>query len=114
YLLLVGFALVTAAKPYYTAGLLFALLGAGGVVAEHRLAAGHGSGLRLGAVIVTSAVVAAVITLPLVPASVVHATPIPGVNEDAIETIGWPRFAETVASVWRRVPEPGRSRAVIF
>ena len=49
YLLLIGFAFVTAAKPYYTAGLLFALLGAGGVVAERRLAAGHGSGLRLGA-----------------------------------------------------------------
>ena len=43
-----------------------------------------------------------------------HATPIPAVNEDAIETIGWPRFAETVASVWRRIPEPRRSRAVIF
>ena len=114
YLLLLGFALVTAAKPYYTAGLLFALLGAGGVVAERRLAAGHGSGLRLGAVIVLSAAVAAAITLPLVPASAVHATPIPAVNEDAIETIGWPRFAETVASVWRRIPEPGRSRAAIF
>jgi hypothetical protein len=114
YLLLLGLVLVTAAKPYYTAGLLFALLGAGGVVAERRLAAGHGSALRLGAVIVLSAVVAAAITLPLVPARAVHATPIPALNEDAIETIGWPRFAETVAAVWRRIPEPARSRAVIL
>ena len=37
YLVLLALALVTGAKPYYTMGLLLALLGAGGVVAEHWL-----------------------------------------------------------------------------
>ena len=71
-------------------------------------------GLALGAAIAVSAVVAALITLPLVPARDVHATPIPDINEDAIETIGWPGFAATVARVWNRLPAAERANAVVY
>jgi 4-amino-4-deoxy-L-arabinose transferase-like glycosyltransferase len=114
YLILLGLAFVTAAKPYYTMGLLFALLGAGGVVAERGLAEGRRRRWPLGAAIVFSAVIAAALTLPFVPVADVHATPIPAVDEDAVETIGWPSFANTVAAAWRRIPEPERQRAVIY
>ena len=114
YLALLSLMLATGAKPYYTMGLLLSLLGAGGVVAEHWLRRGRGRGLALGAAIAVSAVVAALITLPLVPARAVHATPIPDINEDAIETIGWPGFAATVARVWNRLPAAERANAVVY
>lgn len=114
YLALLVIALVTGAKPYYTMGLLLALLAAGGVVAEDRLRTGKTKRLRLGVAIAASAAIAALITLPLVPVQDVHATPIPDVNEDAVETIGWPRFAATVARVWSRLPPSQRAHAVLY
>ena len=109
YLTLLVVVFVAGAKPYYTMGLLLALLGAGAVVAERRLAAGKTTRLRLGVVIGVSAAVAAAITLPLVPVGDLHATPIPAINEDAIETVGWPALTATVAS--RVEPAPaGRAR----
>ena len=97
YVALLAIALVTGGKPYYTMGLLLTLLGAGGVVAERSLQSGRHGRLALGLMIGVSAAIAAAIVLPLVPVEDVHATPIPAVNEDAIETIGWPAFAATVA-----------------
>ena len=114
YLALLAIAFVTGAKPYYTMGLLLTLLGAGGVVAERWLRDRRGRRLALGVAIAVSAVVAAVLTLPLVPVEDVHATPISAVNEDAIETIGWPAFTATVARVWRRVPPSERANALVY
>ncbi len=114
YLALLAIALATGAKPYYTMGLLLALLGAGGVVAESWLRERRGRMLALGVAIGVSAAVAALITLPLVPVEDVHTTPIPDVNEDAIETIGWPTFAATVGRVWNRLPPAERSNAVVY
>ena len=85
-------------------GMLLALLGAGAVVAERRLVAGKTTRLRLGVVIGDPAAVAAAITLPLVPVGDLHATPTPAINEDAIETVGWPALTATVASVWQPTP----------
>ena len=48
YLTLLVVVFVAGGKPYYTMGLLIALLGAGAVVAEHRLMAGKTTRLRLG------------------------------------------------------------------
>ena len=114
YVVLLVIALVTGAKPYYTMGLLLALLGAGGVVAESWLRDRRGRKLALGITIALSAAVAALITLPLVPVEDVHATPIPDINEDAIETIGWPTFAATVGRVWNELPQSERSTAVVY
>jgi hypothetical protein len=114
YLALLAIALATGAKPYYMMGLLLSLLGAGGVVAEGWLRGRRGRQLALGVAIGLSAAIAAVVTLPVLPVRDVHATPIPELNEDAIETIGWPAFAATVASVWNRLTLPERSSAVVY
>jgi hypothetical protein len=114
YLVLLAIALVSGAKPYYTMGLLLALLGAGGVVAESWLRGRRRRKLALGVALLLSAAVAAVITLPLVPVAHVHATPIPDINEDAIETIGWPTFAATVSRVWNELPQSERSTALVY
>ncbi|HEX3290273.1 MAG TPA: glycosyltransferase family 39 protein [Gaiella sp.] len=114
YVVLLVIALVTGAKPYYTMGLLLALLAAGGVVAEGWWRARRPRKLALGFTIALSAAVAALITLPLVPVAKVHATPIPDVNEDAIETIGWLTFAATVGRVWNELPQQQRSTAVVY
>ena len=55
YVVLLVTALVTGAKPYYTMGLLLALLGAGGVVAEGWLRDRRGRKLALGLAIALSA-----------------------------------------------------------
>jgi len=114
YLALLAIVLITGAKPYYTMGFLLALVGAGGVIAERWLRAGPGRRLALGVAVAVSAALAAALTLPLVPAKDVHATPIPEINEDAIETIGWPAFTATVARVWNRLSPSQRSRAVVY
>jgi len=114
YVVLLVIALVTGGKPYYTMGFLLVLLGAGGVVAESWMRDRRARKLALGAAIAVSAAVAAVITLPLVPVEDVHATPIPDLNEDAIETIGWPTFAATVGRVWNELPQAERSTAVVY
>ena len=114
YVVLLVIALVTGGKPYYTMGFLLVLLGAGGVVAESWTRDRRARKLALGAAIAVSAAVAAVITLPLVPVEDVHATPIPDLNEDAIETIGWPTFAATVGRVWNELPQSERSTAVVY
>jgi 4-amino-4-deoxy-L-arabinose transferase-like glycosyltransferase len=114
YLGLLAIELVTGGKPYYTLGLLLALFGAAGLVAERSLAAGTRRPARLGIAIGASAVIAALLVLPLVPAKDVHATPIPAINEDAIETIGWPTFVATVAQVWSELPPGDRAHAVVY
>ena len=35
-------------------------------------------------------------------------------NGDIAETVGWPRFADTVAGVWASLPAAERERAVVF
>jgi hypothetical protein len=55
-------------------------------------------------------VIGAIISLPVLPAD--NADPVITVNEDVGETIGWPKFATTVADVYRSVPN--RERAVIL
>jgi hypothetical protein len=91
-------------KPYYLAGLLPALLGAGAVSVEGWLDRGR-RGLRravLAVALVGSALVSAIISLPLVSPD--RAGGVVAVNPDVGETIGWPRFASTVARVYRVVP----------
>ena len=114
YVVLLVIALVTGAKPYYMIGLLLVLVGAGGVVAESWIRDQRGRKLALEATIALSAAVAALVTLPLVPVEDVHATPIPDINEDAIETIGWPTFTATVGRVWNELPQSERSTAVVY
>ncbi|HEX4623876.1 MAG TPA: glycosyltransferase family 39 protein [Solirubrobacteraceae bacterium] len=96
--------MASAGKPYYLAGLLPALLGAGAVSVDGWLDRGR-RGLRrglIGIALVGSAAVSAIIALPLVPAD--RAGQVVATNPDVGETIGWPRFTQTVADVYRHLP----------
>jgi Dolichyl-phosphate-mannose-protein mannosyltransferase len=104
--------MATGGKPYYLAGLLPALLGAGAVWVDGWLDRGRERLRRatLVAAVGVSAVVGGIISLPVLPAD--GADPVIAVNEDVGETIGWPKFAETVADVYQGLPD--RDDAVIL
>jgi Dolichyl-phosphate-mannose-protein mannosyltransferase len=104
--------MATGGKPYYLAGLLPALIGAGAVEVDGWLERGR-ERLRksmLIAALLGSGAVSALIALPVLPAK--DADPVIGVNEDVGETIGWPELARTVAEVHRSLPSA--SGAVIL
>lgn len=103
--------IATGGKPYYLAGLLPLLIGAGTPVVAGWLDRGRAGARRglLAAAIVISAVVGSLIALPVLPADRVG--PIVAMNPDVGETIGWPDLTRTVAGV--AGPLPG-DRPVIF
>jgi hypothetical protein len=104
--------MATGGKPYYLAGMLPALLGAGAVSVDRWVEAGKGRArfALLAAALALSAVVDGVISLPVLPAR--DADVVVAMNGDVGETIGWPAFSRTVAGVYRNVP--GSRHAVIL
>jgi 4-amino-4-deoxy-L-arabinose transferase-like glycosyltransferase len=105
YIVLLVLTFVVAGKPYYVAGFYPLLLGAGAVWLETRRPP---TWLLAGGAAVSLAV-SAFLALPLVPARDLHATPIPALNDNASETVGWPALVREVARVHRRAPD-----AVVF
>jgi 4-amino-4-deoxy-L-arabinose transferase-like glycosyltransferase len=95
--------LVTGGKPYYLAGLYPVLLAAGAAPvvawATGRLRAG-----LLVAALVLSLAIDGVLGLPVVPVGRLADTPVPDINYDAAETVGWPRFAATLERVRAELP----------
>jgi 4-amino-4-deoxy-L-arabinose transferase-like glycosyltransferase len=112
WVVLAGVFMATGGKPYYLAGLLPALLGAGAAWVDGWI--GRGRPRVRGAVVVAavgaSAVIGLVVSLPVLPAD--RAGAVVAVNEDVGETVGWPELAGTVARVHRGLPD--RRRAVIL
>ncbi len=116
YLVLAVAFLALGGKPYYLAGLYPALFAAGAQptlswLGRRRVALRRG--LVTAAVAVT-AVSTAVVTLPVVPVTSLHATPVVSLNYDAGETVGWPAFTTAVATAWRSVAPAERSRTVVL
>lgn len=105
YLLLLVVFMATSGKPYYLAGMFPVLLAAGAqpVLEWARAAAVRRS--LLGAALALSLAVSAVLGLPLVPVDRLAATPVVAINPDAGETVGWPRFAATIARVRATLPD---------
>jgi 4-amino-4-deoxy-L-arabinose transferase-like glycosyltransferase len=93
-------------KPYYLAGLLPVLIGAGAATVDGWLERAQGRLREAGLVgaIAASGVASLLIALPILPAD--RAAPVIALNEDVGETIGWPEFARTVAAVHRSLPNP--------
>jgi len=105
YLLLVVVFAATSGKPYYLAGFFPVLLAAGSTpVLGWARATAFGRWL-LGVALALSLAVSSVLGLPLVPAAQLADTPVTAVNPDAGETVGWPRFADTVAQVRAGLPD---------
>jgi 4-amino-4-deoxy-L-arabinose transferase-like glycosyltransferase len=114
YLLLLALFIATGGKPYYTAGLLPTLLAAG-VPAMSQWVDGSAARRRLAVLLlVVHAAISAVIALPVVPVTALHATPLLDVNYDAGETVGWDRFVATLAGVARTVPQADRPSTIVL
>jgi 4-amino-4-deoxy-L-arabinose transferase-like glycosyltransferase len=113
YLALLVVLFATAGKPYYAGPFLFCLLAAGSVVLERWLVV---PARRIAGVVVlvVSIAISAVVALPVLPADRIGDTPVADLNEDAIETIGWPKLVRTVAGVYDHLPANERATAVIF
>jgi 4-amino-4-deoxy-L-arabinose transferase-like glycosyltransferase len=104
---------VLGGKPYYSAPFLLCLLAAGAVPLERWLTTG-GRRVLVAAALVVTAALSMLVALPVFPADDLEGTPIADLNEDAIETVGWPEFARTVAGVFESLTPEQRARAVVF
>jgi hypothetical protein len=111
-LLFVLFAVTTGAQTYYLAAAYVYLLAAGAVGIDAWLQARPG---RLRTLLLASALTTAVavpLVLPVLPAADSGWTS--KINKNLAETVGWPRFVQTVDEVWKSLPARQRARAVIF
>ena len=106
--------LLTGGKPYYLAGLYPVLLAAGAepVLAWARRGAGRVRTGLLAAALVISLAIDATLGLPVVPVARLADTPIPDVNYDAGETVGWPAFAAAIQRVRDGLPAGARVAVV--
>jgi hypothetical protein len=103
-------------KAYYLASFYPALLGIGALpVADWTLR--HRPTLRtslLAVGVAVSIVVSAVIALPLLPPKQLQGSAVMAINPDQGETVGWPRFIDTVSGAWQSIPAGQRANTVIF
>jgi hypothetical protein len=104
--------LVTGGKPYYLAGLFPLLLAAGAGPTVSWARRGRARAGLLAAALGLSLGINSVLMLPVLPVGVLGSTPVVDINYDAGETVGWPRFADTIRSAASRVP-PGEPAAVL-
>ncbi len=94
---------------YYLASLYPVLLGLGAVpAAEWTLRAPRRTAL-LAVAIGVSAAVSALIALPLLPERDLQGSAVMALNSAQGETVGWPRFVDTVSTAWNAIP-PGELR----
>jgi hypothetical protein len=107
--------MATGGKPYYLAGMFPVLLAAGAQPAVNWMTRG-GARTRRGLIIAGVALGVAMmpITLPVLPVSVVHQTPIVALNYDTGETIGWPAFVGEIAAVYRSLPPGQRATTIVL
>jgi hypothetical protein len=116
YPLLLAVFLATGGKAYYMAGLYPVLLAAGApaAIAWATRADRPRRPVWLAAAFGVSALVAAVLFLPVVPASDLHDTPIIDINYDAGEQVGWPEFASTIQAAYDALGPAEQAHAVFL
>jgi Dolichyl-phosphate-mannose-protein mannosyltransferase len=106
--------LLTGGSPYYVLGLLAVIYAAGCVPVSEWLATSlRRRWLAFGAVGL-NALVATVVGLPIIPVSSVGSTPVPGVNQGARDTVGWPEYVEQVARAYENLAPSERAGVVVI
>jgi Dolichyl-phosphate-mannose-protein mannosyltransferase len=114
YLVLIPVFIITGGKAYYMSGLYPILLAAGAVTAARWLAQHRGRTVLLTGAVALTAAISAVIGLDVLPVRDVAGSVVLKLNPDSGETVGWPRFTETIAAVYRSLPASTRARTAIF
>ena len=111
---------VLGGKAYYSGGAYTFLLAAGCVPAERWLATRRPLGGRIGpaAVLVgamlAGALIAAPVTLPVLPARALHTVPVQKINYDLGEEIAWPKLVALVSREYHALPAAQRQQATIL
>jgi hypothetical protein len=95
------FTFVSGAQPHYPVFILPIPFAAGIVAMERHL------GRVWGALFALNGAVSLVLGLPLVPVGTVGATPVPGVNLLAQDSVGWPAYVRQVSEVYDALPDRG-------
>jgi 4-amino-4-deoxy-L-arabinose transferase-like glycosyltransferase len=117
YLVLLGWFVVSGAKPYYLAGAYFALFAAGGTELERRWRSrGDAGHLRAWVIaMVAWCALGLPLALPLLPQSTLPTGSWEGqVNKDLSATVGWPTYVDQVAALARTLPPGQRARLVLL
>jgi hypothetical protein len=105
---------VLGGKPYYLSGMLPALFAAG---AQPSLDWARRKSSRMQTLVIggtISALVPLPITLPLLPVSALHNSPIIDLNYDAGETVGWPAYVDEIMRVAGPVTAGGGGGVVLL
>ncbi len=106
-LLLVAFTAVAGAQPHYPVALLDVLFAAGCVPVSRWTKGARWRRPAVAVAISLNAVVATVLAVPVLPVTVVGSTPVTAVAPLVGDQVGWPRYVEQVAAVWRSAGDPG-------
>jgi len=99
---------------YYLASLYPVLLGLGALPAAEWTMRAPRYTRRLIAALALSAAINAFIALPLIPERDLQGSIVMALNPAQGETVGWPRFVQTVSSAWRQIPPGERGHTAIF
>jgi hypothetical protein len=111
---------VLGGKPYYPGGAYTFLFAAGSVPLERWLAARKAQAARLrpaarmGAAMLVGGLIAAPITLSVLPARALHTVPLQKINYDLGEQIAWPKLVALVAREYHALPAARQRRATIL
>jgi hypothetical protein len=106
--------MLTGGKPYYLAGMFPVLLAAGAQPTMDWVGRAQQRRRRMVAAGLALSMLELPITLPVLPVSVVHDTPVVALNYDAGETIGWPAFVSEIGAVYRSLPPAQRATAIVL
>jgi len=68
----------------------------------------------VGGLVALNAAISLVIALPVIPVAMLGRTPVPGINQAARDSVGWPTYVRQVADVYAALPPDQRGRAVLF
>jgi Dolichyl-phosphate-mannose-protein mannosyltransferase len=104
---------VMGTQVYYPAGLLAVIYAAGCVPTVDWLGRRRGRRNWVIAAVAVNAAVNVLLALPVLPLSLLGRTPVPGINQAARDTVGWPSYVDEVGAVYAALPADDRAHAVI-
>ena len=99
---------------YYLASLYPLLLGLGAIPAAEWTRRSARRTRALAVATAVSAAFSAIIALPLLPERALQGSVVIALNSAQGDTVGWPRFVQTVATAWRQIPAAQRRYTAIF
>ena len=109
-----GLMLLIGGKSYYSAGYIPLAIAAGSIPLGRAFVGWQRRRrLEFALTAAVSGTVLALLLLPIVPVTMLHATPIPGIYEESVAQVGWPELAAQVESVAAGLPPAELANAVI-